>query len=141
MPGPIPKPAGQRLRTGAATYSETLLPSEGRHGSPPELPSLKQWHPATVEAWTAWWRTPQATQWDATGRSLHRWALLYDELVSNPAAPAAIHAQLLQLEDRHGMAPQSMAKLRWRVDEPASSQADGETTGKAAKAARLKGSA
>ena len=115
MPGPLPKPAGARLRTAAPTYPETALPADGRQGPPPPLPPLTDWHPFTVEAWTAWWSTPQATQWDQSGKTLHRWALLYDVLVRDPAAPASVHGQLLQVEDRHGMSPQAMAKLRWQV--------------------------
>ncbi len=115
MPGPLPKPAETRQRRNAPTYPETALPAEGRQGPPPPLPSFKDWHPRTLEAWAAWWATPQAVLWDQTGKTLHRWALLYDVLVVDPSAPPSVQAQLIQLEDRHGMSPQAMAKLRWAV--------------------------
>jgi hypothetical protein len=115
MPGPLPKPAHARLRANAPTFPEVPLPADGRAGDPPPLPPLKAWHPATLEAWAAWWSTPQAAMWDQTGRTLHRWALLYDQLVNDPEAPAGLHGQLLQLEDRHGMSPAAMLKLRWSV--------------------------
>ncbi len=115
MPGPLPKPANQRLRNHAPTYSETALPAEGRQGPAPDLPPLKAWHPATVSAWSAWWSTPQAVLWDADGKSLVRWAVLFDQIATDPMAPASVHAQLLQLEDRHGFSPQALAKLRWAI--------------------------
>jgi len=137
MPGPIPKPAGQRLRSGQPTYQETTLPACGRIGPPPALPKLKPWQRATLDAWAAWWATPQATQWDQSGKSLHRWAILYDQLMADPDAAAAIHAQLLQIEDRHGFTPQAMAKLRWRIDDEPTATAPGELAGKSAKARRM----
>lgn len=115
MPGPLPKPANQRIRTKPPTYSETALPAEGRQGAAPPLPPLKAWHAATLAAWEAWWSTPQAVLWDADGKSLHRWAVLFDMIASDPTTSASVHAQLLQLEDRHGFSPQALAKLRWAI--------------------------
>ncbi|MFN6118238.1 MAG: hypothetical protein ACK5CE_01155 [Actinomycetes bacterium] len=103
------------MRNVPPAIAETALPAEGRQGPPPPLPPLKDWHPRTVEAWAAWWATPQALLWDQDGKTMHRWALLYDVLVTDPVAPPSVHAQLLQVEDRHGMSPQAMAKLRWAV--------------------------
>jgi hypothetical protein len=115
MPGPLPKPSGTRVRNVPPTYSETSLPRAGRQGDAPPLPPLKSWHPATLEAWSAWWSTPQAVLWDADGKSLVRWAVLFDMIATDPTAPASVHAQLLQIEDRHGFSPQALAKLRWQI--------------------------
>ncbi len=115
MPGPLPKRSDQRIRTKPPTYAETALPAAGRQGAAPPLPPLKAWHPATVAAWSAWWATPQAVLWDADGKSLHRWAVLFDMIATDPTTSASVHAQLLQLEDRHGFSPQALAKLRWAI--------------------------
>ena len=113
MPGPLPSPTSQRTNKGH--YKSTALPADGRTGPPPELPPLRPWHPLTIEAWRQWWSTPQAVLWDQSGRSLHRWAILFDTIVADPAAGASVHAQLLALEDRHGFSPQALAKLRWSI--------------------------
>lgn len=118
MPGPLPRPDADRVRTAPPAYSWTDLPVSGRKGAAPKLPSGRKWHAATGAAWRHWWSTPQATRWDPSGLSLHRWALLYDALQLGGQSPAPIHAALQAIEDRHGFSPAAMAKLRWRILEP-----------------------
>jgi hypothetical protein len=113
MPGPLPKPDAVNRAQKAFTWTD--LPRDGRKGAPPKLPALRKWSPATRKAWAEWWATPQATVWDQSGKSLHRWAFLFDTLATNPDAPVAIHAAMTAIEDRHGFTPQAMARLRWRV--------------------------
>jgi hypothetical protein len=135
MPGPLPKPAAERHRREAPTYETRRLPASGRPGPAPELPPLRAWSTATLEAWSYWWSTPQACAWDQSGRSLHRWAMLYDEIATD-GGNASLHGQLMALEDRHGMSPVAMAKLRWEIvtdAEPTPTSASGKT----AKARRM----
>lgn len=114
MPGPPPKPGA--IRRNKPTLGEWIeLPPEGRKGKPPKLPSWRKWDPVTVEVWNGWWSTPQATQWDQSGRSLHRWALMFDRLITDPDAPVTLHTQLSALEDRHGFTHRAMVQLRWRI--------------------------
>lgn len=138
MPGPLPKPADQRRRKNEPTYKPVVLPSEGRQGPAPKLPNLRSWKKQTKDAWNHWWSTPQATMWDQSGSSLHRWALLYDMLVCREGAMPAINAQLTAIEDRHGFSPQAMAKLRWSVAADEVSEKRDEQVEEAASVRRLK---
>ena len=73
MPGPPPKPAGERRRRNA-TVAMTQLPAEGRIGAAPEwpLPRLLLDEPGLVdllegreaELWAELWATPQAVAWE-----------------------------------------------------------------------------
>jgi hypothetical protein len=112
--GPPPKPGA--IRRNKPTLGEWIeLPREGRQGPPPALPKWRSWHEATVEAWAGWWSTPQATQWDPSGRSLWRWALLFDRLMTDPDCPVSVHTQMNGIEDRHGFSHRAMVNLRWRL--------------------------
>lgn len=111
--GPPPKPGA--IRRSKPTFEWVELPAEGRKGKPPVLPKWRSWHAGTLEAWAGWWSTPQATRWDQTGRSLLRWALLFDRLMSDPDCPVSVHTQIQVLEDRHGFSERAMLNLRWRI--------------------------
>ncbi len=111
--GPPPKPGA--IRRNKSTFEWVLLPREGRKEEAPALPSWRPWHEATVQAWQSWWSTPQATKWDPSGRSLWRWAYLFDRMVTDPDAPVTVHTQMTALEDRHGFSEKAMLNLRWRV--------------------------
>jgi hypothetical protein len=113
VPGPPPKPGA--IRRNRPTFEWVELPAEGRTGKPPKLPAWRKWHKGTVEAWNGWWSTPQATQWDESGRSLLRWALLFDRLMTEPDCPVSVHTQIQVIEDRHGFSQRSMLNLRWRI--------------------------
>jgi hypothetical protein len=113
--GPAPKPDAQRRRRNSPTFEWTLLPAEGRQGDAPPLPEWQPWAQATVDAWAQWWSTPQATVWDPSGRSLWRWAVLFDKMLTDPEAPVSMHTQMQAIEDRHGFTPAAMLKLRWRI--------------------------
>lgn len=116
MPGPPPKPGA--IRRNKPTLGDWVeLPPEGRKGKPPPLPKWRKWHPATVEAWAGWWSTPQATRWDQSGRSLLRWALLFDRMMTDPDCPVTVHTQMAAIEDRHGFTAKAMVQLRWRLRE------------------------
>ncbi len=115
--GPAPKPDADRRRTNASTFQWKMLPAAGRAGEPPALPPLREWDARTLAEWSYWWSTPQATAWDQSGRSLARWALMFDRLLTDDNPPTTLHAQLLAIEDRHGFTPAAMLKLRWLIDE------------------------
>jgi len=115
MPGPAPKPDDQRRRRNTPTFDWTLLPGEGRSKPAPDLPANREWCDASRSEWAYWWSTPQATAWDQSGHSLHRWITLLDMVLANQEAPVSLHAQILALEDRHGFSPAAMLKLRWRI--------------------------
>lgn len=136
--GPPPKPGA--IRRNKPTLGEWIeLPAEGRKGPAPKLPSWRTWHPGTVEAWRGWWSTPQATQWDPSGRSLWRWLLLFDRLLSEPDCPVSVHTQINGIEDRHGFSHRAMVNLRWRIKRDEVGEKRNErATSKAASAAEAK---
>lgn len=134
--GPPPKPGA--IRRNQSTFDWVLLPREGRTDDPPELPSWRSWHAATIEAWRSWWKTPQATKWDPSGRSLWRWAYLFDRMVTDPDAPVTVHTQMTALEDRHGFSEKAMLNLRWRLAPDEVGEKRAENAAAASSAAAVK---
>lgn len=129
MPGPAPKPDADRRRRNAPTFKWHILPAAGRSGPPPALPTLREWSEPLLAEWASWWATPQATAWDQSGKSLLRWALMTDRVMTELEPPTALHAQILAIEDRHGFSPAAMLKLRWVIDdlEPAAVKPKGRS--------------
>ncbi|MGH9281589.1 MAG: hypothetical protein ACRD0S_01495 [Acidimicrobiales bacterium] len=118
---PYPKPADQRRRRNAAPAHVTL-PAAGRPGPPPTWPLPKQ-TPREKTLWRRLWATPQATQWERQRceEVVARYARLLT-LAETPSAARGVGvllAEARQLEDRLGLNPLSMLRLRWDIaDEP-----------------------
>lgn len=119
--GPAPKPDADRRRANAPTFGWVDLPAEGRTGPTPPLPApppwlseLGGWPVATRVAWAEMWRSPQATQWAPSGISLHHWAEMHAVAAIKGPTAAAL-AELRQIEDRHGLNPAALLRLRWRI--------------------------
>lgn len=141
MPGPMPKPAGQRRRRNAPTIPTTQLPASGHDGDIPECPySLAR----AGRAWWGWaWHTPQAAAWSPGDLySLARRAQLEDDvaalhdvhgldfsemerpehvraIVASVAALATgklqLSKEMRELDDRYGLTAKGMAALRWEI--------------------------
>lgn len=109
------KPDGQKVTRTKPAFDWINLPATGRVGAPPRLPALRPWTKATRDAWKSVWSSPQATQWDQSGRTMWVWAVLHHDLVVGDRAAASVSAELRQHEDRHGLNPKAMLQLRWRV--------------------------
>ena len=120
MPGPAPKPAGTRRRRNAAPATRKLPPG-GPSRPPPGWP-LAGPDPVEAALWGELWAMPQAVVWWETGwtRSVARYVrwLVASETLSPADVPAAVLTELRQLEDRLGLTPMAMARLRWEVDDP-----------------------
>ncbi len=114
MPGPAPKPAGERRRRNAPVANTSRLPAEGRKGATPAWP-LDADQPAV---WVELWRTPQSVAWERLGwtRTVARYALLL-AFVEIPGCPPPVMAEARQMEDRLGLTPMSMLRLRWEIAE------------------------
>ena len=111
--GAIPKPDGQKVTRHAPAFDWTLLPAAGRPGPPPKLPTgLRPWTKSTRDAWADVWSSPQATAWDQSGRTMHVWAALHHDLAEGERATASISAEMRQHEDRHGLNPAALLRLR-----------------------------
>ena|SRR5882757_3182996 len=114
MPGPAPKPDNQRRRRNA-TVAMTRLPAEGRQGDPPRWP-LAFTAAFCEDTWAELWSTPQAAAWERLGpgavRMVARYVVLLAEAeVGEPKAAMEVR----QLEDRLGLSPLAMLRLRWEV--------------------------
>ena len=128
MPGPAPKPDDQRRRRNA-TPQTTKLPAEGRKGKPPEWPLTKPTK-AETEAWRQVWATPQAAAWEKLGwvRTVARYVRLLVQSEKKDAT-ASICGEVRQMEDRLGLTPMAMLRLRWQIVEDEVSEARASAPG------------
>lgn len=116
MPGPPPKPEYLRRRRNASTQV-TQLPAEGRQGSSPAWP-LGRPTKAEEAVWAQLWHTPQAAAWERLGwfRTVARYCRFLVQSERKDAT-AAMLAEVRQMEDRLGLTPMSLLRLRWEVVE------------------------
>lgn len=119
MPGPAPKPDAQRRRTNAPLANTLRLPASGRRGPAPEPPAGLL--PDYRKVWVDLWSTPQAVAWERLGwnRVIGRYIMLLQKVeasLENGKPSALMLGEVRQLEDRIGLTPMSMLRLRWEVD-------------------------
>lgn len=125
MPGPPPKPAGQRRRKNQPTIPTTELPVDGRDGPAPDPPYELG---MAGRAWWDWaWALPQACAWTAGDLyALARRAAMEDPktmVVGKGDDRMAIEIEggtaneKLQLDDRFGLTTKGMISLRWTIVE------------------------
>jgi hypothetical protein len=117
MAGPgntIPKPADQRRRRNVVPGT-IMLPAKGRKGRPPAWPL--EVVPKTEERrlWGKLWRTPQAVAWEDYEwfRVVGRYVRVVIEAENE--LDTKLLAEARQLEDRLGLNPLAMLRLRWEV--------------------------
>jgi hypothetical protein len=128
--GAAPKPNAQRRR-GLANGVITRLPAEGRKGDPPPWPLSGAG--CDLEIWAELWSTPQAAAWETLGPGMVRVVARYVVLLAEAeVGEPKVAAEVRQVEDRLGLSPLAMLRLRWEVapDEVAE-QRDQRTTAKA----------
>lgn len=118
MPGPPPKPADQRRRRNA-TVPMVQLPLEGDTGPTPEWPLLSVTQ-AELMRWEALWKLPAAVMWRQARLQLVvaryvRDCLIVEEGNKAQGASAILKSEVRQQEDRLGLNPVSMMRLRWEV--------------------------
>lgn len=119
--GPPPKPNARQpssSRTGRVGNTETSaqLPAAGRPGKPPKWPLPGRMLAGELDAWRSAWATPQAAEWERLGwdRMIARYVRILVES-EQPEATAATRGEVRQLEDRLGLSPMSMLRLRWSI--------------------------
>jgi len=123
MAASYPKPDNQKRNRNEPAFGWSDLPAAGREGEPPSLPprseDARDWLDVTIEAWADLWKSPQATMWDPSGRTLRSWAVCFDDLAQcqkdRKPVPASLLNEMRQVEDRHGLSPKAMLQLRWRI--------------------------
>lgn len=113
MPGPIPKTDAARRRRNSAP-GVVYLPVEGRKGRPPAWP-LDKMRKGELAAWREVWATPQAVAWERLGwvRTVARYVRAMVE--AERAERVSLMAEARQLEDRLGLSPIAMMRLRWEI--------------------------
>jgi hypothetical protein len=127
----------------------TQLPAEGRSGAAPEwpLPPLavddeglsEVLQEREAELWADLWSTPQAVAWERMRwtRTVARY-VRFEVRAETGDLKAGAEARLL--EDRLGLSPQAMLRLRWEVaaDEVAEQRQERSTQAKKSARQRLK---
>ncbi|TCJ36863.1 hypothetical protein [Parafrankia sp. BMG5.11] len=119
MPGPLPKYRDGQRRKAAGGGFAVDLPAAGQTGPPPAWPLATQAE-GEAERWALLWTSPQAVAWEALGYGVRAVLARYVRLAvhcETGDAPAALLGELRQVEDRFGLSPLAMAKLRWAVVE------------------------
>lgn len=111
--GPPLKPDRQRRRRNPPTTSSVKLPAGGRPGDPPAWPLTGR--PSAL--WTSLWATPQAAAWERLRwtRVIARYARILVWCENPNTVTAALLSEARQLEDRLGLSPMSMLRLRWEI--------------------------
>jgi hypothetical protein len=117
MAGPgntIPKPEDQRRRRNP-TLAMTKLPARARRGRPPVWPLSVEPSAEERRLWAKLWRTPPAAVWEQHEwpRTVARYVLVVVRAEESLSIPLLAEAR--QLEDRLGLNPLSMLRLRWEV--------------------------
>jgi len=115
--GPLPKDPASRRRRNAPPAAVRTLPAGGYQGPVPEWP-FGRCTKAVAAVWEQLWRKPQGAAWVDLGYE-HVVARLAQLMVAamKPGAPAQMLAEVRQLEDRLGLNPAAMQRLRWVVEE------------------------
>lgn len=121
--GRAPKPNARRPNRGLAGGALVRLPAAGRSGPAPVWP-LGRPSRREAELWERIWRTPQAVAWERLD-----WAdtvALYCRVqvqAERPKAPMMVLAEARQMQDRLGLSPMSLLRLRWEIVDEATEDA------------------
>lgn len=143
--GPAPKPNDQRRRRNA-TIAMTQLPAEGRRAEAPRFPlpplvvkgdgdGLEVLRERELDLWDELWSTPQAVMWERTRSALAVARFVrFSVLAEGGDVKSATEAR--QLEDRLGLNPQAMLRLRWEIAPDEVAELRQDRTARAPKTAR-----
>ena len=115
MPGPPPKPPGQRRRGNITPPPKQLVTRTGRPPAAPEglSPAGRAW-------WRDVWTSPVASAWLASDKHLVvRLARLLDRIAEDEDGGYRALAEARSLEDRLGLSPLARLRLQWREPEGA----------------------
>ena len=127
MPGPVPKPAGQRRRRNIAPGARTLRPVSGK-ATIPKLPTRRvegrnaQWRAETKAWWERVWSSPMSSEFDPSDiDGLFVLAVLVDTFWRDPTPE---HAKELRLHRQcFGLEPIARRRLQWEIERGEEAQA------------------
>jgi hypothetical protein len=119
MPGPPPKEGARNPRNGRIdgfAASAQRLPRSGRKGKAPAWPLPDKATAAEAHAWRYVWKLPQAVAWERMNseRTVARYCIVL-AASEQPGASGAILAEVRQMEDRLGLSPMALLRLRWTI--------------------------
>lgn len=120
MPGPPPKPAGQRRRRNKREEVWTLLPSGGCELPVPEWPLSRKASKPEAAYWSELWSRPVAWWWHDQAISPFVIARYVRMFCRNASDPTKLGAQLTTAEKNLGLSPEGMRQLRLMVEDEAS---------------------
>ncbi len=116
MPGPAPKPPGQRRRRNKGPKAQSLPPPSSARKAP-VLPGSSKLLPATRQWWRTVWGSPMAGVYlDADVPTLVRLAGLVDRVGRGDQA-YRLPSEIRALEDRFGLSPLARRRLQWEVEQ------------------------
>lgn len=113
--GPAPT-SKRRANRGLGSGPATVLPAEGRPGQAPAWPLPLSATATQRGIWRWLWQTPQAVAWVGVDRVVARLAVLLAEIETGDLSRTYL-TEARQLEDRLGLSPMALLRLRWRVVE------------------------
>lgn len=113
--GAAPKPGARQPNRGLGAAALVKLPAAGRSGPAPDWP-LRRPRPREREIWQRLWQTPQAIAWERLGwaDAVARYARVLVAAEAVDAAPTML-SEARQLEDRLGLSPLALLRLRWEI--------------------------
>jgi hypothetical protein len=124
--GPPPKPPEQRRNRAKPLANVLKLPAEGRKGPPPPWP-FGEIDAQEQDMWERLWATPMAVAWERLNwvDQVARYVQVA-RATRRKKAPWAAYAEARQMEDRLGLNPLALVRLRWEIsaDELAEARAD-----------------
>jgi hypothetical protein len=113
--GALPKPGARQPNRGLGAAATVRLPSSGRSGPTPKWP-LGRPRRREAEIWERLWQTPQAIAWERLGwtDAVARYARVLMAAELPDAHPLKL-SEARQLEDRLGLSPLALLRLRWEI--------------------------
>lgn len=112
------KPPSENARHHSPTLDSTSmkLPRSGRPGKAPAWPLDDKPTTSESKAWQQLWKLPQAVAWERleSTRAVARYVVVLVESEKR-GAPAALLSEVRQMEDRLGLSPMALLRLRWSI--------------------------
>lgn len=136
VPGQVPKDDADRIRRNPPPFEKVPLEWDGKVRGP-DLPKrykqlesgkwkIVRWHPATVQWYEQWRRTPQSMVFIETDWGFFvRTAILIDRFYTEDLETAkmiSLFAEIRRCEEAYGGTFESRRKLRMEIKTPANEQ-------------------
>ena len=114
--GRFPKPDGQRRNHNQPLGGKVRrIAATGYASEVPKWPLSKE-SKRELQFWTRLWTTPVSVAWEDLGWNdvVARYARLM-AIAEAPNSPGVVLTEVRQLEDRLGLSPMALLRLRWEI--------------------------